>query len=360
MNKVQEIYYLRGFAVLAVLMIHSAGVPTVPLLFLGTISHYAIPLFVLISGYVLRLRYQNNETLEIKTYTRKRIKSIIPQFLVFSVIYILYANRNTIGTIDFFMAAKQILLGDAYFHLWYFILIIQLYILYPFFLKIYNKFSNKEALLLILLFAQLQYDYFFNFYREQISLTIPYEMFTLLVKGFVSVQFYFFLGMYISDHYDSLKVSISKIRISWILVPIMIVSLKIYFTLTNNGARLFWEVTTLPILDILIIMFLFKFTHILSVNYSWRISLFFKKVGDHSFGIYLVHVFFLETSKIMLNEFNLATNYYYALVYIFTLIFSYIASSAISYLPYSEYIIGKHQTFKHFMIISEKTKDTSL
>jgi len=97
-NKVDEIVYLRGFAILAVIMIHTAGVPTLTLLSLGTISHYAIPLFIFISGFVLSHRY--TEKIDLQQYFFKRFISIMPQYLIFSFFYILYNNINSHTSLD--------------------------------------------------------------------------------------------------------------------------------------------------------------------------------------------------------------------------------------------------------------------
>jgi peptidoglycan/LPS O-acetylase OafA/YrhL len=342
-NKVDEIVYLRGFAILAVIMIHTAGVPTLPLLSLGTISHYAIPLFIFISGFVLSHRYK--EKIDLQKYFFKRFISIIPQYLIFSIIYILYNSINSQSSLDIKNSVKLIILGDSYFHLWYIILIIQFYLLFPIIKMIYKSIPNKVLLFFVLLLFQFQYDYFFNFYRQTISTLIPYEVFSLLTKAFFSVLFYFVLGIYVSENYVNLKRKLTKFNYFWVIIPLIIVIIRVYLTIHSDGPyKLFWDVTTFPIMDLILFVLLFRLASSLS-NKKNNLSAFVHSLGTHSFGIYLTHIFFLEITKALFDSIPV-TQFYYLGLYVLTLLQSYFVSLLLSYLPFSNFIIGVHQKIR--------------
>ena len=100
LRTIEEINFLRGFGVLAVITIHTTGYfteikrsyNTLVLLNLWTdiFSQFAVPLFILISGFVLARNYRNDFSLT--KFYKKRIRSIIPQYLIFSVLYTVFNN----------------------------------------------------------------------------------------------------------------------------------------------------------------------------------------------------------------------------------------------------------------------------
>lgn len=95
-KKIEEVEILRAFAILAVIAIHVITVESYGLLLqnsgirhlvaivtgVNIFVHFGVPLFVLISGFVLGLNYRNSFSLT--DYYRKRLLSIIPAYIIFS------------------------------------------------------------------------------------------------------------------------------------------------------------------------------------------------------------------------------------------------------------------------------------
>jgi peptidoglycan/LPS O-acetylase OafA/YrhL len=66
------------------------------------------------------------------------------------------------------------------------------------------------------------------------------------------------------------------------------------------------------------------------------------KLGDYSFGIYLIHLFFNQTTIKVLGNHQIGPNQwtFYPIVFTVTLILSYLGVRLLSFLPFSYYLIG--------------------
>jgi surface polysaccharide O-acyltransferase-like enzyme len=102
-------------------------------------------------------------------------------------------------------------------HLWFVVLIIQLYLLYPLLVKFYNRFTRENSAVYILSFLLLaQIGYGLLILNGGIpAAPAPYTALaglrTLLVQlvttysRFLSYTFYFVLGFFIAEHYGAIK-----------------------------------------------------------------------------------------------------------------------------------------------------------
>ncbi|WP_186786019.1 acyltransferase [Paenibacillus agilis] len=134
---IEEIHYIRALAFLAVVLQHSIGhyifVPEahladgVAFTFLLLISKFAVPMFIFVTGLVLFYNYDGR--LNYGTFIKKRFSDIIVPYLFWSFIYLLFQNKDLITAVYRF--GDVFLTGKASYHLWYVIMIIQLYITFP-------------------------------------------------------------------------------------------------------------------------------------------------------------------------------------------------------------------------------------
>ncbi|WP_282941617.1 acyltransferase [Paenibacillus sp. RC67] len=139
--RIEEIQYLRGFAFLAVVLQHSIGhyayLPETGLengavlALLLIAAKFAVPMFIFITGLVLFYNYR--EKVSFVPFVRKRFKDIVLPYIIWSTVYAIFFGET--GT-SFWMECKRILLdwftGKASYHLWYVVMSIQLYLLFPF------------------------------------------------------------------------------------------------------------------------------------------------------------------------------------------------------------------------------------
>lgn len=132
---------LRALAAFAVVAIHTTAgllvaLPRESASFLATSllnqwARFSIPAFVLISGIVLAYGYGSAAEFHAGTYLWKRLKAILPAYVTWSVVYILFeANlaqdwQNLLSRI-----ATALFAGTAMYQLYFIVLILQFYLLF--------------------------------------------------------------------------------------------------------------------------------------------------------------------------------------------------------------------------------------
>ena len=367
--KIEEINFLRGFAVLAVIAIHTSGYFTeiksynnllLVNLWTDVFCQFAVPLFILISGFVLTRNYRSHFSLT--NFYKKRIRSIIPQYLVFSVLYTVLNNwvviHNNPLSANLSLLLKNILHSNASFHLWFFSIIIQLYILYPMIIKIYafsKRIDKAEWLMAFLLLIQTVW-----------MVAIHTASFPFLKLNFISFIFYFGLGIYTSDHFEQLRKGLRRLTPLYLTTSLALTMGSSFFIIIglttgyryyaipeyfSMGAELIY-----PFLRISTFLLLFNLSAIL-VGKRSILSKIVYEVGNHSFGIYLIHIVFFQYVIRILSYNTVDYNHwvFYPVVFVVTIISSYLTIKLISYIPYSYYVIGSRNTkFKTGSAITTK------
>ncbi len=144
----------RGIAILAVLFIHVSG-HFLPLLhppkshtppsaawyalaLPNLDSQWAVPCFLMLSAFVNALSLAR--TPDIAGYGRRRLKAAVLPYLLWSGVYIL-VNRALGQKIPLNLGhiAKLLLTGTAEFHLYFFVLVIELYLVLPLLLPLFKR-----------------------------------------------------------------------------------------------------------------------------------------------------------------------------------------------------------------------------
>jgi len=357
-----EIVYLRAFAILAVIAIHESeyfftemsGVTFWTFLYMSidTFSKCAVPLFVGISGFVLYNKYQGTYSLRI--FYKKRFLSVVPQYTLFSLFALLfvYAGRMYLGRAWNYTAMDiiyQYFTGGALYHLWFFVLIIQLYILYPLIEKIFTKSieSAKTPHLLVFLFIfQLAY-YSFSvgdiFLKGTALLFLPYVV-------------YFVLGMYARSNYTQVKNRVTVVHSH----PYGVFVGLLCATITGIGITyiryfshdLVPKVISLTAwIDAIITPFYYSIIFMVCLFTALKISeissrgaaTLLHRIGSYSMGIFLIHAFILyalESVLFIKLGFDVNNWLFFPVVYTLVLGLSMVFVYIMNKVPYHEYIIG--------------------
>ncbi|WP_265582386.1 acyltransferase [Methanofollis aquaemaris] len=363
-----EINILRAFAILAVISIHVSTyftqMSTINLLAtvdmaIDAFSHFAVPLFIAISGFVLYNKYSG--TIDLKKFYEKRLKSTLPPYLIFSTFYL---AMTYIGSI---VLAKSVNLdiphiiyryatGGCFYHLWFFVLIIQLYLLYPAILWIYRSFESRGRVFELLLASFL----IGVIYRlcplpDVFILGVATPILGVATK-FMGYLFYFILGMVVRSRYDELLLkSGSNTSLCCMSVPLLCCTIlgvfeyareyfKIDITSIMPFAGQYWHGLTVAITPLYYVV-IFALCFSISLHLLSSKTVIFKlleKIGHYSFGIYLVHAFILYMLVLVFPKFGFDWNnwFFYPLTFCLTLILSYISVEILQKIPYSTYIIG--------------------
>lgn len=180
---------MRAVAIFAVVLIHTTSRTLeffqydlnghLITLFLNQISRFAVPLFFLISGFVLELNHHAN--INYWAYFKKRASRIVIPYLFWSAIYYLLIYRSDP---DNFI--KAILTGSASYQLYFIPALIIFYLAFPLLHKIYTFIANKWILITlgIIQVAILYQDY--SVHHVSINFPTAVALFNFYV---------FFLGM---------------------------------------------------------------------------------------------------------------------------------------------------------------------
>ena len=139
----KSVSYLQIFAAISVVILHSAPLwrdaPVIPGttlnlgLLLKGMSFYAVPMFVLLSGYCL-----STSRCGISEFYRKRYRRICFPLLFWSAFYLFFRFFSTSesGKLDFI---SELLHGTPYYHLWFMYMLLGLYAIAPFVLAWWRK-----------------------------------------------------------------------------------------------------------------------------------------------------------------------------------------------------------------------------
>lgn len=360
----REVEYMRGIAALAVIAVHVSmnytRIPDVNLLALTNVfiyiaAHFAVPVFVFISGWVLAARYTGD--FSIREFYRRRAKTILLPYLVFSALYLLVAVEGTIGLAGVpspERVAEALLLGTAAYNLWFFALIIQLYLLFPLIARGYDRFDRGGAaffLLLALLFVQVLW----NVGAHLAGAFAGTEWYTVLIRVFPSHLFYFVLGIYVARHTDRFRSQLRSLSPAGVLAA------------AGAGALLLggmWAVAvhhygslsgaTLSVFCIYRILEPFYYVPVIAVLVlaAWRLEEAgggrtagaSRSFGEHSYGIYLIHPLVIAAGAaawFSLTGLSWADWETYPVIFLGAAAASYGAVRAVSRVPYAGYLVGE-------------------
>lgn len=141
--KLPEIDLVRAIAIIAVVLIHgTSGATQLPLgsgsqaffFILNKASLFTVPLFIWISGAVLFYTYYDRwEPGMSRVFWTKRLRRILIPYVLWSLFYYVYNQFMFHGNIQFDIIyfIKLLISGNASYHLYYMVIIVQFYLLFP-------------------------------------------------------------------------------------------------------------------------------------------------------------------------------------------------------------------------------------
>jgi len=280
---------LRIISILAVIFIHTttrtlqismSDLQAIPwTLFLNQIFRFAVPLFFMISGFVLELNFHSNESY--LTYLKKRINRIFIPYILWSGIY--YFFVYTRHTENFFQA---LLGGDASYQLYFIPAILIFYLIFPFAHNFYKFLGSKWITILfgLIELSLLYYDY----YVQPLRIFSP-------VKTALFNYFVFYAGIVFANNKERF---ISFIR-RWNLIFLFGASISAFYVFYEGQSIYFkthnyfyfysqWRPSVL-IYTFLLAGFLY---YIFDRNII-RVSI-IKTLSRLSFFVFFIHVLILE------------------------------------------------------------------
>lgn len=365
-QRLDEIQFARALAMFSVLFVHctSYGIANLnpestfyPIYTtLNTIGKLGVPVFFMLSGFVLFYAYYPREFTKklVIDFYKKRIKYIVIPYIVISSLYVTYYNilyYSYPSTTEMLKSYVTFIIhGNASYHTYFLIVLIQFYLLFPILLWVFKKITSFKSWMFI--FGLVLHLVFWN-------LNVKYSIVSNASIVFLSYISFFLLGGQLGIYYGQVR--------SWIaehkgkLVTIF-------------GTLYFVIITTLAIMDYSI--FTNKFTELMenypifSINgfsyYLWiaqglvasifliLIGLYFVEMkfekikttllnlATVSFGIYLFHPLVLNiVGKFLVTSNSMLFHVYQFLIFIIILIVSWMITKLLMKLPFGWLFIGK-------------------
>lgn len=307
-KSIGEANILRGILCIFVLIIHTTANPSIELQPLSissilfsianTATKLAVPGFIFISGLTLAYSYKERKINNIYLFYKKRFINVVIPYVIWTLIYylvyiILY---NYEISLKFFL--ERLINGSMTYHLYFIIIIIQFYILFPIFLKVFKMQNNSiilglSIILNIIVFYKGSNPIFFTTYIS-----------------------YFMLGMYFAFNYDNIMDLFSNIKNKIIIIAIGVlitiyyiieVYLSIHFNVILNKTG-----TTYYIFCLLTILMyytlcinIYNSKNIIIAKFKDSIN----KISKVSFSIYFAHPLIIIIIERILRGLSISLKY---------------------------------------------------
>lgn len=332
MNNQRTVYLdiIRVIACIMVIVMH-APIPGIGeeshgafLVLISYLTVPSVPLFFMVSGALL---LPCKKEITAVNYLKKRIGKVAGPTIVFSLFYMIVdksLNCISVLSIPFSTQGHGIL--------WFMYTLIGLYLLVPIISPWIRQISKKELEMYLLLWGIAQcYPYLSLCLEINISSTGILYYFT----GYVG---YFLLGYYFNRYPVSFKL---LLPLAILMLPLPLLNKIFDWGLDFYSA--FWYLSA-PVT----IMTTTWFIGLKRLCETFVFNIRLSTISNLSFGIYLIHIFIMRTLLWNWSVITEIPNYYLqtAVVALFTFVGSYIFCMIISYIPYSQYIIG-YTTKKH-------------
>lgn len=247
--------------------------------FYDSITRFCVPIFFMLSGALLL-----SKDYELSHFIKKRFLRILPPFLFWSLVYIIYdlikGSKDFNSIIEMVLYFVRKLFHGSQYHLWFIYTIMGLYLFVPIVRKWIKNATKKEILYFLLLWM--------------ITIIYGIPILKVYLPKIYLINFSGYLGYMVLGYYLSrLKQPKKYVPIILIVLGVCITIMGTHFltTASSNFNSYFYGYLTPNVLIVSIgIFLLFKGLKI----QSQRISSVLEYISRYSFGIYLSHVLILK------------------------------------------------------------------
>jgi surface polysaccharide O-acyltransferase-like enzyme len=264
--------------------------------FYYVLSRIGVPLFFLISGYLLLSKQE-----ALWTFFKKRASRIIIPFLVWSIIYDVQnsqAFENGVSLEGILKMFIRIFRGPREAHLWFFYFLIGLYLITPILRVFISKASNSDIL------------YYIALWFLVVPLLFIVEEFTPIKNGF-EIHYtggyvgYFLLGYYLGRL--DLKPPLFWSALGLFITGFLFTFAVFYFDLPPQKNELVFR--SYPSLNItLMSLGAFILIKTIGEKISPQLAQLSREAGRASFGIYLIHPIIFTWMALGWNALGFQTN----------------------------------------------------
>lgn len=373
-KRLDEISIARAIAITGVLCVHGFSTAVTQLEnssiwypiynLLNIVGKLGTPTFILLSSFILFYTYFNR-TIDLKLITNfymKRLNFILIPFVFFSLFYMvtkwILIDTITYSSISAFWDKLQfyLLWGKAHPHLYFVIISVQFYILFPLLLWL-----MKKSIII------RKYSIPIGFIIQWVWIYVNRHYLQVDYKGSIVFSYasFYFVGAYLGIYYEDIKSKMAnfiKYRdkvITFVSVGLGImlatyvgynylvrigvwgdVSSKLPNFITVNIFEVTWGLYTM-----FAAIFILMISNYIAKSHHEHMKRFLTNIGIMSFGIYLIHPFFLQIFReIFVSGDSLLFHFYQLLTFILVYVISYyLVYFTYRYIPFSWIIFGKSE-----------------
>ena len=302
-----ELDYLRVCSMFAVITIHVTSsfiynesvfaVAQVNLaFFLNQISRFAVPMFIIISGASLELSHHTDQ--RYSKYIFARLIKVLPPYLLWTAIYF-YLSHSHGNTRDTFECLRQVIVsaltGNAAPHLYFIVVICQLYLLFPILRQACHRNITRTIFIVGGITLIIQEVLYFTYFGVNL---LPQILRPYMWILFPTWMLYFVFGIVVAEYYDRIVSFCEEHRTEIIGV---FLCMSILFTLDSKVTNSMDSSIKPSIILYTGVSFLALFTvSRIIVSFS-KINLVVSYLARHSMTTYYCHVLMLN----VLRRFNL-------------------------------------------------------
>ena len=300
----------------------------------NSLATVSVPLFVMISGYLL-LPMKTDYS----TFLKKRFTRILFPYLAFNLFYNIYFYlRGIIDLQTMFLNIPKVLINFSVGHLWFIYMIMGIYLYIPIITPWIKTAEKKHFYYYFIIWGISSFSYYLELYFGGIWGEVFWNK-TTIVSSFIGYSGYAVLGAFIKLHLKDKNLYILGIFLYIIGTTITMSGFfyKREDATTTEEIEITWRFDSFNVAIASLGVFL------LLRKVEWenkKITKILNDISLKSFGMYLVHLFFVQLFGYIFdapNQFPISGIFVVALL---SFISSYIVIKVVSYVPYSQYIIG--------------------
>ena len=325
--------------------------------------HFTREAFMFITGLVLFIVYYNKSFTALDFWS-KRFKLIIIPYLVWSFVYLLFSGTYIPSfqwepwhVLSSYLIS--IVTGNQ-FYLYYLVISMQLYILFPWFIKMMRKLEKYHGWIFVASFVlEIVFMWINQHYLETMNLThLPQWLATLIFyrdRNILTYQFWFVSGSIVAAHYQQIKAFFtSRPRLVFGSLAAMLAILWAHQAIDRIVFHADESMLVLVLQPIMIPYSLIVSLSLWQLGIKWAdarlkpqvqwFSNFVKVAAAASFGVFLVHPIVLHFMEV--TVYSLHTNATERLILLpIAIIFVYgmsiVVARIIAHIPYLSYIVGQ-------------------
>lgn len=312
-NRIISYDVMRIFAAVAVVMIHSVAefIKDCPVMsidyavmnIIDSITRFSVPLFVMISGALILDEEKEFSMKKMSRYVLRMLIILYAWSLLYSVILNIVLPIIHDNNISIKLFVNSFIFGNH--HQWYLFMVIGLYLITPI-LKTFVKKSNIRAVEWFIVLSVA-----FQFAVPIINLAVnllsaeEYNIVEQLVGSF-KIDFvggyttYYILGWYLKN----VDINAKKRKIIYFMSSIGLITTILGVQFVNKSAvqaqDLFYSYLTVNVFLYSMGVFIFL-DHFSKKIRNVKLISIIENLSRLTFGVYLIHVFFINCSKSIIN-----------------------------------------------------------